>query len=128
MLSDHLKVTVYYGEAQCMLVVCILGDGRGGGGLVPFPSRYLIRCVCARCVTNCGLFAPDVKAFQQSFKSKVLPGTLTYLFLYYQVIPGRPPGACSQRSLLKTWWTFNRCEHLAGYMRYLTLEKKNCSL
>lgn len=75
-----------------------------------------LQFICSRCESLPAVLRLD---------RKVLPGTLTYLFFYYRVILGRPPGACSPCSLLKSWWTFNRCGHLAGSTRYL-LWKKFC--
>lgn len=68
--SDYLKVTVYNRKAQYILIFVnsskkIVWGGRASS-FFQWSCWYLISSVCAPCVTNYSLFAPNVKALQQS--------------------------------------------------------------
>lgn len=110
-----------FGKSSQKKIVWLGGRREGASSFYQPKCRYFISSLCTRCVTNYSILAPDVKAFQQS-KTESLKTEeeakfhqeLVCLFLYYQVILGRPPGACSQCSLFKTLWTLTDVNILLG--------------
>lgn len=111
---------VYYSEAVC---ICLeIYQRRSCRDF--FSTKYN---ASIRCKDLC-IFASDIKAFQQQklplffffFLNQEL--FLIYLFLQYQVIPGRPPGACCAH-YSGLCGLYNCQGYLAGYVRNLLRKK-----